>query len=74
MRPAVAGALLVILHGEAAAINIPFRKVHTSSEVQRGSPVAFAAANATFGFTNLDNNVYVADIFVQGQNFSVRVS
>ena len=31
-------------------------------------------ADTTFGFANLDNTVYVGEIFVQGHNFSVRPS
>lgn len=56
------------------AVNIPFRKVHDGSlRVQRKDlAVSISDGNATVGFTNVDNNVYVAQIFVQGQNFTVR--
>ncbi|KIP08745.1 hypothetical protein PHLGIDRAFT_116991, partial [Phlebiopsis gigantea 11061_1 CR5-6] len=64
MRPAVACALLVCFPW-ATAISIPFRKVPARSVA--------VATNTTFGFANLDNNVYVAEIFVQGHNFSVQL-
>ena len=76
MRPAVTGALLACfpwLCGKATAINIPFRRVRAPA-TQRNGAVTPPAADTTFGFANLDNTVYVGEIFVQGHNFSVRPS
>lgn len=77
MRPAVAGILLTCVawwNRSVWAVNIPFQKVHDGSlRVQRSDlAVSISDGNATVGFTNVDNNVYVAQIFVQGQNFTVR--
>lgn len=61
--------------GLVTAINIPFRRVHTAPPRQRKVPNSVLAASAgdpAFGFSNLYDNVYVADVLVQNQNFTVR--
>jgi hypothetical protein len=75
MRQTSPGILLVglaCLHDVlVTAINTPFRRVHTAAPRQ-GNVADVLGTDATFGFSNLYNNIYVADVFVQGQNFTVR--
>ena len=73
MRACAAATLVVtacVAH--VTAVDIPFRRVRGTTS-GRPSRAAAAVLDATdpFGFMNLNNNVYVADIFVQGVNFTV---
>ncbi|EKM55233.1 uncharacterized protein PHACADRAFT_195260 [Phanerochaete carnosa HHB-10118-sp] len=67
-----AGALLAACVWHAAAVNIPFRRVATSP-APRSRVAAVYDVGDPFGFQNLNNNVYAAEIIVQGANFTAQL-
>ena len=72
MKAAVAG-IAAACAWHATAVNIPFRKIRTSP-ARHARAVAAIDADDLFGFQNLNNNVYAAEITVQGVDFTVSLS
>lgn len=71
MKAAVVG-IVAACAWHATAVNIPFRRIRTFP-ARHARAVATLNADDLFGFQNLNNNVYAAEITVQGVNFTAQL-